>query len=102
MSAGGDPLERVLADLRASRRYGRICEQTARRGAAEQAHPNPLDPTVGEMMQTVIDSGGDILVCPPCAQVRGYEEKDLIEGATLAGSVAMHARIAEGAATLSF
>lgn len=74
----------------------------ARKGAAEHARPNPLDPSISEMMQTVIDNGGDILVCPPCAKVRGYAEDDLIEGATLAGSVAMHARIAEGAATLSF
>jgi len=73
-----------------------------RKGAAANARPNPLDPPVGDMIQTVIDSGGEILVCPPCAGVRGYAKEDLIDGVTLAGSVAMHARIAEGAATLSF
>ncbi len=74
----------------------------ARRGAAEHARPNPLDPTVGEMMSNVVDSGGQILVCPPCAAVRGYGEEDLIDGAVLAGSVAMLGVAAEGAITLTF
>lgn len=74
----------------------------ARKGAAENARPNPLDPTIGEMMSNVVDNGGQILVCPPCAAVRGYEEDDLIDGAVLAGSVAMLGVAAEGAITLTF
>jgi predicted peroxiredoxin len=73
-----------------------------RKCAAEKARPNPLDPPMKDMIQTVLDSGGQILVCPPCAGVRGYEKEDLIDGVTLAGSAAMHALIKEGAATLSF
>jgi predicted peroxiredoxin len=73
-----------------------------RKGAADRARPNPLDPPVKDMIQTVMDSGGKILVCPPCAGVRGYEAADLVDGVTLAGSVSMHALIKEGAATLSF
>jgi predicted peroxiredoxin len=60
-----------------------------RKGAAENARPNPLDPPMKDMIDTIIDSGGSILVCPPCAGVRGYEQDDLIDGVTLAGSVAM-------------
>ena len=74
----------------------------ARKGAAEQARPNPLDPTIGDMMNNVIDNGGQILVCPPCAQVRGYDEDALIDGAILAGSPAMLGIAAEGAITLTF
>ena len=74
----------------------------ARKGAADKAQPNPLDPTVGEMMDNVINTGGQILVCPPCAAVRGYEEDDLIDAATLAGSAAMLAVAAEDAITLTF
>lgn len=74
----------------------------ARKGAAIHARPNPLDPPVQEMMQTVLDNGGQILVCPPCAKVRGYEDEDLIEGAQLAGSVAMLGVVSEGASTLTF
>lgn len=73
-----------------------------RKGAADKARLNPLDPPVKDMIQTVMDGGGDILVCPPCAGVRGYEEADLIDGVTMAGSVSMHALIAKGAATLTF
>jgi len=73
-----------------------------RKGAADKVHLNPLDPTMMEMIDNVRSNGCKILVCPPCAKVRGYEEGDLIEGVTLAGSTAMHAIIAQGAATLSF
>jgi predicted peroxiredoxin len=73
-----------------------------RKGAADKARPNPLDPPIGEMMQNVIDNGGKILVCPPCAGVRGYEADDLIESVTLAGSPAMLGIAAEGAIVLTF
>lgn len=59
----------------------------ARKGAADRARLNRLDPPVKDMIQTVVDSGGRILVCPPCAGVRGYDADDLIDGVTLAGSV---------------
>lgn len=73
-----------------------------RKGAANKSHPNPLDPPMIDMIEMVMKSGGDIFVCPPCADVRGYGADDLLDGVTLAGSAAMHALIAEGAATLSF
>lgn len=73
-----------------------------RKGAADNARPNPLDPPMKDMIDTVIESGADIFVCPPCASVRGYGADDLLDAVTLAGSAAMHAKIAEGAATLSF
>jgi len=73
-----------------------------RKGAAERARPNPLDPPIKDMIQTVIDSGGRILVCPPCAGARGYEQDDLIDGVTLAGSVAMLEVARQDATTISF
>jgi len=74
----------------------------ARKGATPVARLNPLDPPIKDMIQTVIDSGGTIMVCPPCAKVRGYEQQDLIDGVVLAGSVAMLEVVSQGAATLSF
>lgn len=74
----------------------------ARKGAAEVARPNPLDPPVKDMIQTVVDNGGKILACPPCAAVRGYEQDDLVDGVTLAGSVAMLDVAQQGATTLAF
>jgi predicted peroxiredoxin len=73
-----------------------------RKGAADKARPNPHDPPIGEMMQNVIDNDGTILVCPPCAGVRGYEADDLIESATLAGSPAMLAVAAQDAIVVTF
>ena len=73
-----------------------------RKGAADTAHPNPHDPTIGDMIQAVVEAGGDILVCPPCAKLRGYQQSDFIEGVTLAGSAAMLGEVAEGASTLTF
>ena len=74
----------------------------ARKGAASTARLNPLDPPVKDMIQTVIDSGADILVCPPCAGVRGYEQQDLVDGVKLAGSVAMLEHVQQGATALTF
>jgi predicted peroxiredoxin len=74
----------------------------ARKGAADNARPNPLDPPVREMIQTVVENGGKILACPPCAAVRGYEQDDLVDGVTLAGSVAMLDVAQQGATTLAF
>jgi len=73
-----------------------------RKGAAEQARLNPLDPPIKEMIQNLMDEGNAILVCPPCAKVRGYSQDDFLEGVIMAGSGAMHELIKQGAATLSF
>jgi len=73
-----------------------------RKGAADQARLNPLDPSMKELIQNIREKGSAILVCPPCAKVRGYSQDDLLEGVILTGSGAMHELIAQGAATLSF
>lgn len=73
-----------------------------RKGAAENARPNPMDPPIKEMIDVVLNSGGTIMCCPPCALVRGYEQDDFIDGVQLAGSVAMLEKVSQGAATLTF
>ena len=73
-----------------------------RKGAKEVARLNPLDPPVNDMIQNVIDSGATIMVCPPCAKVRGYEQKDLIDGVVFAGSTSMLEVVSQGASTLTF
>lgn len=73
-----------------------------RKGAAEVAHLNPLDPPLKELIGNVMAHGSAVLVCPPCAKVRGYGEDDLIDGVTVAGAPAMLAVVKQGAATLSF
>jgi len=73
-----------------------------RKNALKVARMNPLDPSIGDFVKTVMQGGGKIMVCPPCAKVRGYEPEDLMDGVEIAGSVAMHSLILDGAATLSF
>lgn len=73
-----------------------------RKGAADQIVLNPLDPPMKEMIQKVRDNGCTIMVCPPCAKVRGYEQEDLLDGVVITGSGAMHELIKQGAATLCF
>jgi predicted peroxiredoxin len=73
-----------------------------RKGAADSAHLNPFDPSMKEMIQTVIDNKCKIMVCPPCLKARNISEDDLIDGVVVTGSGAMHELIKQGAATLSF
>ena len=73
-----------------------------RKGAADNAHLNPLDPPMKDMISNVIDAGSTIMVCPPCGKMRGYSEDSFIDGVQFAGSVAMLTLVKEGAATLSF
>lgn len=54
------------------------------------------------MIESLMERNGTVLVCPPCAKVRSYEQEDLIGGVTLVGSSAAHDLIKQGAATLSF
>lgn len=71
-----------------------------RKGAVDHVRMNPFDPPMKELIESFVGRGGKILVCPPCAKVRGYSEEDLIEGVTIVGSAALHALIKDGAATL--
>jgi predicted peroxiredoxin len=73
-----------------------------RKGGADVARLNPVDPPVGEMIMNLMSNGGKILVCPPCAKVRGYGEAEFIDGVTIAGAPAMLEVVKQGAATLSF
>lgn len=73
-----------------------------RKRGADIAQLNPLDPPIKDMIKNVQDSGGEIMVCPPCAKVRGYEQEDFIDGVIMAGSTAMLGVVSEGAKTLTF
>jgi predicted peroxiredoxin len=73
-----------------------------RKGAADKVHLNPFDPPIIEMIQFVRDSGCPIYVCPPCANVRGYAQENLLDGVIITGSGAIHKQFLEGAAALTF
>ena len=71
-------------------------------GAADHVRQNPLDPPLKELIDNFLASGGKIWCCPPCSKVRGYDQEGLIDGVTLAGSVAMLDVVQQGAATVTF
>ena len=73
-----------------------------RKGAAAQARLNPLDPPMSEMIGNFLGNGGRILVCPPCAKVRGYTQDSLIDDAKIAGAPIMLEELVNGAASLTF
>ena len=73
-----------------------------RKGAANYAHLNPKDPAMKDMIDVLVNNKCRIMVCPPCAAVRGYVEEDLIDEVELVGSAALHQLILEGAETISF
>jgi len=73
-----------------------------RRGAADNAQLNPLDPPMKEMIDTVREAGATIMVCPPCGKMRGYSEDAFLDGVIYAGSAPMLEKVKQGAATLTF
>jgi predicted peroxiredoxin len=74
----------------------------ARKGAIDHVRMNPFDPPLKELVEGFMARGGKVLVCPPCAKVRGYTDEHFIDGAEVVGSPAIHAAIKDGAATLNF
>ena len=54
-----------------------------------------------EMIDAVVNNKCRIMVCPPCAAVRGYSVENLIDEIELVGSAALHQLILEGAETIS-
>lgn len=73
-----------------------------RKGAIDHVQMNPFDPSLKELVDAFIERGGEILCCPPCAKVRGYNEDSLIDAAQIVGSAALHERVLNGASTLCF
>lgn len=72
-----------------------------RKGAADNVHLNPKDPTMKEMIDAVVSNNCRIMVCPPCAEVRGYSVDNLIDEVELIGSGALHQLIMDGAEVIS-
>ena len=68
----------------------------------ENVQLNPLDPTLGEMMKNAVDAGTRVGACPPCLNVRGIGEGDLMDYVEVVGSGFIHEAIKEGAAVLNF
>lgn len=72
-----------------------------RKKATDMTQVKPLDPLT-DLVRDFIGRGGALYACTPCVKARGYEQTDLIDGVTIAGSSVIHERFKRGAASLSF
>jgi predicted peroxiredoxin len=73
----------------------------ARKRAIDTTQVHPMEP-LAALVKDFLARGGTLWACTPCVKARGYTQEDFIEGTVITGASVMHARIAEGAATLSF
>ncbi|MEO8391359.1 MAG: DsrE family protein [Chloroflexota bacterium] len=55
-----------------------------------------------ELLDTFVNGGGTIWVCPPCANVRGVTEDKLIAGAVFAGGAKVVEFLSQGAGSVSY
>ncbi len=51
-------------------------------------------------LDSFLENGGELWVCPACAKARGIEAEELIDGAELTGAAVMINFVAEGAKML--
>lgn len=58
-------------------------------------------PAVGELLDSYRENGGQIWVCPVCANARGIGADDLIDGAEIAGAARTIGFVSEGAKLLT-
>ena len=57
------------------------CE-LVKKGIAETVQAPEFAP-LGELLDTVKEMGGKLLVCSPCVKKRGWSEDDLVDGAEI-------------------
>ena len=62
--------------------------ELAKKGAAKTLTSKSFAP-VSELLDTYIENGGRIGICPPCAQTHGLSDENKIDRAELMGAVAM-------------
>src|SRR5207253_9425569 len=67
----------------------------ASKGVADGIHEEGLTP-MSELVRNYLAAGGAFWVCPPCCNKRGYTERGLIEGSTLAGAARLVALCSRG------
>ncbi len=99
----------MFATLAASANYRTIlyCVQNAVdvmvKGAIEKIESSkPNTPTIAQRLQEAMEMGVEIQCCSQTMANKGLTEKDLIEGATVAGAMNLIALATEAKGTLCF
>lgn len=74
--------------------------QLAKAGAADEIKPRSFAP-VSELLDTYIQGGGRIGVCPPCGKTHGVTDQNMVKNAEWMGAAALIAAMSQRQ-TLSF
>lgn len=74
---------------------------------ADKRAPNDLswgqsDQTIGQLLATFVDGGGNVKVCPHCAKAAGLEEASLREGCTLLSGEELATLLAEASKVIDY
>ncbi|NDJ60001.1 MAG: sulfur reduction protein DsrE [Chloroflexi bacterium] len=73
----------------------------AQQGFADDLQGQGFKP-LKELIDTFIEGGGMLWVCPPCANVRNVAEDNLIPGAVFAGGARLVEFLSQGAGSVSY
>ena len=76
------------------------CE-LVKKGVAQTVHAAEFAP-LGDLMDTITELGGQLLVCSPCIKKRGWSEDDLVEGAEVCAAGRFVAEIASATNSLVY
>lgn len=71
------------------------------KGYADDIHEEGFAP-LKELLDNFIDAGGAVYVCAPCIKKRGFEQDDLIEGATVVGGAKLVEFLADGTPSVTY
>ena len=72
-----------------------------KKGVAETVGAPGFTP-LGELLPTIQELGGKILVCSPCCKSRGLTEDDLVDGAEIVAAGRFVAEITSATNTLTY
>ena len=72
-----------------------------KKGVAETVHAPEFAP-LGELMGTIKELGGELLVCSPCLKKRGLAQDDLVDGAEIVAAGRFVAEVASATNSLVY
>ncbi len=73
----------------------------AQQGFADTIQAEGFKP-LKELIHSFIEGGGMIWVCPPCANVRGVTQDNVLSGAVFAGGAKVVEFLSQGAGSVSY
>jgi uncharacterized protein len=76
------------------------CE-LVKKGVAETVHADEFAP-LGDLLDTIKEMGGQLLVCSPCVKKRGLDDDDLVDGAEIVAAGRFVAEVTSATTSLVY